>query len=56
MLITASETVKAARKRFVVRSLPISRGAAYGSASNELESICLDNTRVDVLQRIHDRV
>ncbi|KAM0192695.1 hypothetical protein ACHAPI_008054, partial [Fusarium lateritium] len=47
------ETVKAAHADSVIRRLPISRGAAYDSASNELESICLENTRVDVLQKIH---
>ncbi|SPJ87813.1 uncharacterized protein FTOL_12282 [Fusarium torulosum] len=51
-----NETVKAARVASVVCRLPISRGAAYDSANNELESICLENTRVDVLQNIHDWV
>ncbi|KAM0209438.1 hypothetical protein ACHAQI_006485, partial [Fusarium lateritium] len=56
ILIAISETVKAARADSVVRRLPTSRGAAYDSASNELESMCLENTRVDVLQKIHDWV
>jgi cytidylate kinase len=56
MLIDISETVKAARTDYVIRSLPISRGAAYDSAGNELESMCLENTRVDVLREIHEWV
>ncbi|KAH7233510.1 nucleoside phosphorylase domain-containing protein [Fusarium tricinctum] len=53
-IIEPNETAKAAHTDYVVRSLPISQGAAYGSTSNELESMSLDDTRVDVLQRIHD--
>ncbi|KAM0231662.1 hypothetical protein ACHAP5_010978 [Fusarium lateritium] len=51
-----NETVQAVHADSVVRRLPTSRGAAYDSASNELESVCLENTRVDVLQKIHDWV
>lgn len=56
MLIGISETVKATHADSVVRMLPISRGAAYDSANNELESACLENTRVDVLREIHEWV
>jgi hypothetical protein len=56
MLITISNTIKASRADSIVHRLPISRGAAYDSANNELESVCLDNTRVDVLRNIHNWV